>query len=104
MVEAFDMQPHGVVSADEDMNGISPNVATETCDVSDFIYSNSWMLRITGDGRYADALEKAFHNAAPGAVNRTFDGHVCVVACLSQMRVVVSHSVLLSAFVKHACF
>ena len=34
------------------------------------------MLRVTGDGRYADRLERAFFNAAPGAVNRTFLGHV----------------------------
>jgi hypothetical protein len=76
MMETFDMQPHGVNSADEDLNGISPNVATETCDVADFIYSSSWMLRITGDGKYGDRLEKAFHNGAPAAVNRSFLGHV----------------------------
>jgi hypothetical protein len=39
MLEKYDMQPHGVNSADEDMNGISPGVATETCDVSDFMVS-----------------------------------------------------------------
>eukprot|EP00040_Diaphanoeca_grandis_P000149 m.14498 g.14498 ORF g.14498 m.14498 type:complete len:723 (-) comp10170_c0_seq1:354-2522(-) len=76
MIEKYDMQPHGVNSADEDMNGISPNVATETCDVSDFIYSSSWMYRVTGDSHFGDRLEKAFHNAAPGAVNRSFSGHV----------------------------
>lgn len=26
MIQKYDMQPHGVNSADEDMNGISPNV------------------------------------------------------------------------------
>lgn len=34
------------------------------------------MLRIVGNSSYGDALEKAFFNAAPGAVNRTFSGHV----------------------------
>ena len=50
---------------------------TETCDISDFTYSNEWLLRITGNARvHGDRLEKAFHNAAPGAINRSFTGHV----------------------------
>ena len=74
MVERYDVQVHGVVSANEQLAGIGPNVATETCDVSDFMYSNEWLLRVAGDGRYGDHIEKAFFNAAPGAVNRTFSG------------------------------
>ena len=76
MLQRYDMQPHGVNSADEDLNGISPSAATETCDISDFLYSNSWLLRVTGDGAYGDHMERAFHNAAPAAVNRSFQGHV----------------------------
>ena len=53
------------------------NVGTETCDIVDYSYSNEWLLRVTGDARvHGDRLEKAFHNAAPGAINRTFSGHV----------------------------
>ena len=52
-------------------------MGTETCDIVDYTYSNEWLLRITGDARvHGDRLEKAFHNAAPGAINRTFTGHV----------------------------
>ena len=76
IVERFDMQVHGVNSADEDLNGIAPGVPTETCDVSDYIYSTSWLLRIAGNATYGDRLERAFYNAAGGAVNRTFSGHV----------------------------
>jgi hypothetical protein len=39
MVERFNVQVHGVVSAHESLGGIGPNVGTETCDVSDFMYS-----------------------------------------------------------------
>jgi uncharacterized protein len=77
MLEKFDLQVHGVNSAQEQLSGISPNVGTETCNIVDYSYSNIWLMRITGDGRlYGDRLEKAFHNAAPGAINRTFSGHV----------------------------
>ena len=76
MLHRYDVQPHGVNSAYEDLNGISPGIGTETCDVSDSIYTLSWMLRITGDGRYGDRAERAFYNAAPAAVSRRFTDHV----------------------------
>jgi hypothetical protein len=77
MLDEFDVQVHGVNSAQEALSGIGPNVGTETCDIVDYSYSNEWLLRITGDARvHGDRLEKAFHNAAPGAINRTFSGHV----------------------------
>jgi hypothetical protein len=77
MLQKFDVQVHGVNSAQEALSGISPNVGTETCDIVDFSYSNEWLLKITGNARlHGDRLEKAFHNAAPGAINRTFTGHV----------------------------
>ena len=65
LLSKFDMQVYGVNSGDEDMNGIGPNAATETCDISDFIYSNAWLLRITGQSKFGDHLERAFFNAAP---------------------------------------
>jgi DUF1680 family protein len=48
----------------------------ETCDISDFIHSNTWLLRQTGNSTYGDRLEKAFFNAAPAAVNRAYTQHV----------------------------
>ena len=59
---------HGVISSDEPINGISPNLGTETCDVSDMTYSAQHMLRVTGRGVYADRIERAALNAGPGAV------------------------------------
>ena len=55
-LQRWDVLPHGVNSADEDMDGVGPGVATETCDVADFIHSQAWMLRVTGGRRYADRL------------------------------------------------
>jgi DUF1680 family protein len=71
-----DMLPYGVNSGEEALSGIAPNASTETCDVSDFLHSNTWLLRNTGKAVYGDRLEKAFHNAAPGAVNRDYTKHV----------------------------
>jgi DUF1680 family protein len=76
MVDKFRVQMHGVISADEQLNGISPNLGTGTCDVSNFTYSNEWMMRVTGNGLYGDPIEKAAYNAGAGSVNRTYLAHV----------------------------
>lgn len=56
--------------------GVAPNASTETCDISDFMHSNTWLLRQTGNATYGDRLERAFHNAAPAAVSRSYMQHV----------------------------
>jgi hypothetical protein len=71
-----DMMPYGVNSGEEALSGVAPNASTETCDVSDFIHSNTWLLRQTGNSTYGDRLERAFHNAAPAAINRQYTQHV----------------------------
>lgn len=40
------------------------------------MHSNTWLLRQTGNAIYGDRLERAFHNAAPAAVSRTYMEHV----------------------------
>ena len=40
------------------------------------MHSNTWLLRQTGKATYGDRLERAFHNAAPAAVSRTYTEHV----------------------------
>jgi len=71
-----DMMPYGVNSAEEALSGVAPNASTETCDISDFMHSNTWLLRQSGNSTYGDRLERAFHNAAPAAVNREYTEHV----------------------------
>jgi len=72
----LDLLPYGVNSGQEALSGVAPNASSETCDVSDFIHSNTWLLRNTGKGLYGDRLERAFHNAAAGALNRDYTKHV----------------------------
>lgn len=73
---ARDMLPNGVNSAEEALSGIAPNASSETCDVADLIHSATWLLRVTGDAEWGDIMERAFHNAAPAAVSRTWTEHV----------------------------
>jgi uncharacterized protein len=65
----------GVPSSTEFLNGKRSNNAHETCDISDFIWSLSYMLMATGDAKWADKLEKVAYNAGPGAVTKDFKGH-----------------------------
>ena len=49
---------------------------TETCDVAAYMWGQNLLLNISGDGRMADRIERAFFNAAPAAVSRDFKTHV----------------------------
>ncbi len=66
------MLPTGVNSSNEYLHGIGAFEAAETCDVTDFMWSNIWMARATGDARYGDRIEQDAFNALPGAVSATF--------------------------------
>jgi len=44
----------------------------ETCDVSDYTWSLGYLLMATGDGRYADRIERCVFNAGFGSVDEQF--------------------------------
>jgi hypothetical protein len=62
----------GVPSATEHMRGIYSKAGHETCVITDYLWSLGWMLRTTGNVKYADAMERACFNALPGAVTPDF--------------------------------
>ena len=64
--------PYGLVSAEEWLSGIGPYRFTETCDIPAAMWTKTWMLRITGQSRWADQVERAFLNAGPVPVSRDF--------------------------------
>ena len=66
------MLPTGVNSSNEHLHGIGAFEAAESCDITDFMWSNIWMARATGDARYGDRIEQDAFNALPGSVNSTF--------------------------------
>ena len=75
MVERDCMQPYGVPVFDEFWD--QPDIrGTETCDVSAYIWSQTLLLSISGQGQMADRVERAFFNAAPATVSRDFKTHV----------------------------
>ena len=71
-LQANSMLPIGSNSSNEFLHGIGAFEATESCDISDFMWSNIWMARATGDRRYGDRIERDVFNALPGAVNSSF--------------------------------
>lgn len=74
------MLPLGANSSNEYLHGIGAFEAAEACDISDFLWSNVWMARASGDAKYGDRIEKDFFNALPTAVNSYFDLSVYTTA------------------------
>ena len=79
-LQAHFMLPFGSPSANEYLHGIGAFEATEACDISDFLWSNVWLARATGEARYGDRIEKDIFNALPTAVNAYFDHSVYTTA------------------------
>ncbi|SKD09075.1 Beta-L-arabinofuranosidase, GH127 [Chitinophaga ginsengisegetis] len=66
------MLPDGIPSSNEFLAGKDPLQSHETCDITDYTWAVGYLLMATGDGRWADKLEKAIFNAGPGAVSKDF--------------------------------
>lgn len=76
LLERVAMQPHGVPVSDEWYGPPGAFRGSETCDVAGYVWSQVCLLQVTGDGRMADRLERAFFNAGPATVSRDFKAHV----------------------------
>lgn len=76
LLERIAMQPHGVPVADEWYGPTGAFRGSETCDVAGYVWSQISLLQVTGEGRMADRLERAFFNAGPATVARDFKTHV----------------------------
>lgn len=71
-LDAFHMLPDGVNISSEETRAITPLESHETCDIADYTWSVGYLLMATGETEYADKIERACFNAAPGAVNEDF--------------------------------
>lgn len=62
------MMIDGVPSTSEWFRTVTSLDSHETCDIADHTWSWGYMLMATGDSRWADHVERACFNAAPGAI------------------------------------
>ena len=69
-------QPHGVIVADEQFGWAGPGRGTETCVVAGDILLYSTLASVTGEGRFADHVERSFFNAGAACTSRDFMHHV----------------------------
>ncbi|MDY3846600.1 MAG: glycoside hydrolase family 127 protein [Eubacteriales bacterium] len=68
----FHMLPDGVHTCYEATTGNESFKVHESCDISDYTYGLSFLLKATADGKYADRIERACFNALPGATGKDF--------------------------------
>ncbi|WP_300602134.1 beta-L-arabinofuranosidase domain-containing protein [Niabella sp.] len=65
--------PNGIFSADEDLHGNLPTQGTELCAIVETMFSMEEALSITGDLKFADALERMTFNAFPPQTTADFE-------------------------------
>ena len=66
------MLPDGIHSSSEALCGKETWRTHESCDISDYTWSIGYLLEATGDGEYADKIERAVFNAFFGASAKNF--------------------------------
>ena len=71
-IDRYHMLIDGVCSSSEHLKGKDALDSHETCDIADYTWSVGYLLCATGRAEYADKIERACFNAAPGAVTEDF--------------------------------
>jgi hypothetical protein len=72
-LDAFHMLVDGVNTASEGLKEVTPLESHETCDIADYTWTVGYLVMATGNADYADKIERACFNAAPGAVTEDFN-------------------------------
>lgn len=78
-LEFFDTRthlPNGTPVADEQFGWPGPLRGTETCVVLQDLFIHATMASLTGEGHFAEFVERGFFNAAPGCASRDYMHHV----------------------------
>ncbi|HLU22967.1 MAG TPA: beta-L-arabinofuranosidase domain-containing protein [Bacillaceae bacterium] len=68
-------QAHGMFSGDEWLSGTHPSQGVELCAVVEYMFSMENLVRILGDGKFGDILEKVAFNALPATISEEWDAH-----------------------------
>ena len=74
--EKYTRQIHGVTVADEQYGAAGPDRGTETCTVAGDILLYSMLAGVTGEGRFADHIERSVFNAGAVCASRDYMKHV----------------------------
>jgi len=74
----------GVPSTSEFYSSITSRDVHETCDIADHTWNWGYMLMATGDGAWADRIERACLNAGFGAIRKDWKG-LQYLSCPNQM-------------------
>ncbi len=74
-MEKHHMLISGLPSSTEHFKGISDLAGHETCNTAVFPHSYGYILRINGDAKLGDKIEKAVFNAGIGSVTKDFKSH-----------------------------
>ncbi len=83
-IENYHMLPDGVHSSSEATCGNETFRTHESCDISDYTWSTGYLLEATGDGKYADRIERACFNALCGAMSPYFK-QIQYLSCVNQV-------------------
>ncbi len=68
-------QAHGMFSGDEWLSGTHPSQGVELCAVVEYMFTMENLVRIFGEGRFGDILEKVAFNALPAAISADWTSH-----------------------------
>jgi len=86
VLEKYNGTVVGTFNGDECLSGLNNNQGFELCSVVELMYSCEWLYALTGDGKWADRLEKAAFNALPATISddmwsHQYDQMVNQIAC-----------------------
>lgn len=92
MIDALDRyhgMPTGVFSGDECVAGKSPVQGTELCAVVEYMFSLETIIRLSGNPKYADRLERITYNALPATCTpdmwaHQYDQQINQIECSSR--------------------
>ncbi len=74
-LDDFHMLPDGVASSEECLSETGALNTHETCNIVDYMWTCSHMLKATGEVEWADRIERALFNAGLGSITKIFDTH-----------------------------
>jgi len=74
-MEKYHMLISGLPSSTEHFKGISDLAGHETCNTAVFPYTYGYLLRINGNAKLGDKIERAVFNAGIGSITKDFKAH-----------------------------